>query len=119
MGRLFIEYVEDSKLNFLCHECNIVISDMKYLKNINIETVHGQCIGFTKLINITEIKNKCKGQMHKSELVYMYDDDCPLDGLYVSETFNVNCRSCNKHLGWKHKDTYIILKKLVFFLKIK
>lgn len=107
---LFIEEM-DCRLKCSCHHCNTQLSGLQFLKNINIETVKGNCVKFTKLINYIESKDATVGQFHKSELVYMFDYDSPLENMYTFDCNELYCKCCMSFLGWSHKNEFIILKK--------
>ena len=117
MGRVFIESMEDSSVKCVCRLCDTHLSDLHYLKNFQIETVEGHCVTFINVINYTTQTDCTIGQFHKSEHLYMYNCDSPLQCNHSGQCHKIYCTHCFSFLGWKHSNSasetlYIILKKV-------
>ena len=117
MGRLFLEYIDSKRLNFYCRHCKVVLTDIEYLKTLNIETVIGNCSTFNEMVNIYKSQKSTIGQFHKSSELYMYDFDAPLLCQYSGYCKDVYCNQCSTMLGWYHKGNN--MKELFLILKTK
>lgn len=115
MGRVYLDFLEDSSLNIRCRKCDTQLTHLNNLKNLDIETVEGKCSNFTKLINYIQDDRITIGQFHKSDYLYMYDIDCPIDNIYSGTCYQIYCKMCTAHIGWKHKQNdynqYVLLKE--------
>ena len=115
MGRVYLDYLEDSSLNIRCRNCDTHLTHLNNLKNLDIETVEGKCSNFTKVINYIEDEQHTIGQFHKSDYLYMYDIDCPIDNIYSGTCCQIYCKMCMEIIGWIHKQNnsfqYLLLKE--------
>ena len=115
MGRVYLDFLEDSSLNIRCRKCDTQLTHLNDLKKLDIETVEGKCSNFTKLINYISDTQLTIGQFHKSNYVYMYDIDCPIDNINSGACCQIYCKMCMIHIGWKHTQNnncqYLLLKE--------
>ena len=113
MGRVYLDYLEDSSLNIRCRKCD---THLTHLKNLDIETVEGRCSNFTNLINYIQDDILTIGHFHKSDYLYMYDIDCPIDNIYSGICCQIYCKMCLTKIGWKHKHNeyvqFLLLKEI-------
>lgn len=114
MGRPFIQFYENDKFVFNCKNCNIHIGHTDFVVIRQIETMHGECIGFTSSLNCyTQVNTNYSTYTYHGEFD-MYDDDSILQT--HAKSYYLYCISCNTFMGWKHIDTgekHIILKSTI------
>lgn len=115
MGRVYLDYLEDSSLNIRCRNCDSHLTHLNNLKHLDIETVEGKCSTFTILINYIRDNEYTFGQFHKSDYMYIYDVDCPIESVYSGLCCTIKCKMCMTNIGWIHTQNnvsqYLLLKE--------
>ena len=114
MGKPFIQFYENDKYAFYCKACNIHIAHTDNIVIRQIETIRGECIGFTSSLNCYFLKNPNWSTYTHHGDFDMYDDDSILRS--NSSSCYLYCVSCNSFMGWKHTDSgekHILFKSAI------
>lgn len=115
MGRMFLEELPDERSEILsckCIHCDTLLSNVKYIKTLTVESMDGLCSVFSELINYHISEEHCMGQYHKTTSLYMYDNNCVLENMYTKQSNELYCKVCLTHIGWKHADDFIIFQNI-------
>jgi hypothetical protein len=112
MGKLFICAYEDEINAYKCKKCKTHITHNEYIITNQIETVNGECYGFSAAINLAIYKNSNWSLYTKHDNFDMFDDNSILKN--KRDSFYVYCKNCEEFTGWKFIDSteekFILLK---------
>lgn len=115
MGKVFLEFFNNENFLFQCKKCSTHISHTDYVVIRHIETICGECIGFTESINVLSYENPNYATYTYHGDFDMYDDNSILKE--TSKSYFLYCKNCLLFIGWKHIDDssekHILLKSKI------
>lgn len=106
MGLVFLDTVDHFPMR--CSMCSVHVCSSSDIVQYGVVTENFLAFVVDSIVNCMCVKTKGVSQLSPGASGAIFDPNCVLESHESKQAYDICCKKCNCHVGWKHGGLYII-----------